>query len=206
MAVRKRVESRSALFTSGAGELSFTQTPARRIAHFRERADAAAATQLAEWVVEVSRSTPVALVPLESAAADPVSCQRVAGAVQTARPRALTGLTVEPVEARSAGVAVVSCEAWFTDASPGARIWSARVVHCPCCTALAIDNLSSWFGLSVVVVVVSWIRGNGVALWEVDEATGAGVAVLPGVVGFAETATGEVLTRAVGELRATVTR
>lgn len=44
-----------------------------------------------------------------------------------------------------------------------------------------------------------------VTVWEADEATRAGVAVLSSVVGFAEAAAGQILTGTVCELRVTVT-
>lgn len=106
---------------------------------------------------------------------------------QQERDECLT-LTVQPVESWSTGVTVVSGEAQFADAGPGLRVRSAGVVHGTGSAALAVctdqtvcslsdlnkdisretvgkeaapltDDLSCWFGLSVVVV--GGVRGDG---------------------------------------------
>lgn len=92
------------------------------------------------------------------------------------------------MESGSTGVTVVSSEAQFADAGPGLRVRSAGVVHGTGCAALTVctdqtvyslsalnanvstetigkeaapltDDLSCWFGLSVVVV--GGVRGDG---------------------------------------------
>lgn len=77
LAVWIRVKSRSALFTARALKLLFAQTATGRITNFGKSADAAAATQLAERVVEVSWRTSVTLGTPETAAAHTVSCHSV---------------------------------------------------------------------------------------------------------------------------------
>lgn len=109
------------------------------------------------------------------------------------------------MEARSAGVAVVAGEALFADAGPSVWVGSAGVIYGSSCAALTIDDLSGCLGLSVVVVVVSGVGGHRVTVGEVDEAAGAGVAVFPGEVWFAEAAAGQILAGPVCELGLTVT-
>lgn len=106
------------------------------------------------------------------------------------------------MEARGAGITVVSSEARFTHTSPGPGVRTTRVLHRTSGTALTVDDLSCWLGLAVVV---TGIGGEGVALGEVHEALCAGVAAVPGVVWFAVAPARQVLTSTIRKLRLTHT-
>lgn len=142
-------------------------------------------------------------MPFKSRSTQTLPCLAVAGAIVLTRARALAGLAAGSVVARGALVAVCSLEVGFAHTHPHPRVFATGVAFGPTGVAVTVYYLSCRKHLfSSVVVSESW---NGVAVGEVEVPLGAGVAVLPGVIGFAVTAAGEVLTGTIGEVRLTVT-
>lgn len=112
----------------------------------------------------------------------------------------MTGLAVESVETRRAGVTVLAAKARFAHAGAGPGVWPAGVVYGTGSAALAVDDLSSGFGLSVAAAAISRERRSRITVGEVHEAVSAGVAQQAAVVGLAEAVACEVLAGAVGEV------
>lgn len=203
VAVGVGVVPSAALLTPWPGKLRPAETPPGGVAASRQRPDSAAAAQLAQWVVEVAGSALITRVPFKSRSTQTLSCLAVTSAIVLTGAGALAGLAAGSVVAWSALVAVCPLEVGFAHAHPHPRVLATGVAFRPTGVAITVYYLSRREHLfSGIVVSKSW---NRVAVGEVEVSLGTGIAALPGVIGLAVTAAGEVLTGAIGEVRLAVT-
>lgn len=192
----------AALLTPWPCKLGLAETPPRGVTASWQRPNSTAATQLAQGVVEVAGSAPITQLPFKSCSTQALSCLTVTGAIVLTWAGALAGLAEGSIMAWSALVTVCPLEVGFAHAHPYSRVLAAGIAFCPTSIAVAVYYLSCREHLfSSIVISKGW---NRVAVGEVQVSLSTGIAVLPGVVGFAVTAASEVLTGAISEVRLAV--
>lgn len=132
------MKANSTLITASSIKFGLAKTSPRLIANLRQAASNAAATQLAEGVVEVARGTLVAVETFKSLAAEALPCLQVAALSSNTRARTATGLAAGSKVPRHTLIAEAACEVWLAAARPCLRVWLAVVVQGSHCTAVTV--------------------------------------------------------------------